>query len=202
MGWTARESNPGCLQAAGAWLWPLTPLLVPWSRKGRFIPLLPLQAVQPVHSLSACTGGHFNFFYLTDLVSNMDVQADSAANKRLCKGANKNKHVSDHMALKIRFVAHCKHISCPTLRPVSQCNIETWTLFLGAFANLRRKNISFVMFVRPSVLPSVWLSAWNSSDSTGMIFMKFGFSVFFENMSRKFKFRYNRTTITSTLDGD
>jgi hypothetical protein len=35
----------------------LTPhLLVPWSRKGRAIPLLTLWAVQ---SLSACTGAHF-----------------------------------------------------------------------------------------------------------------------------------------------
>jgi hypothetical protein len=31
------------------------PLLVPWSRKGRAIPLLPLWAVRPVQSLSACT---------------------------------------------------------------------------------------------------------------------------------------------------
>jgi hypothetical protein len=32
-----------------------SPLLVPWSRKGRAIPLLPLWAVRPVQSLSACT---------------------------------------------------------------------------------------------------------------------------------------------------
>jgi len=31
------------------------PLLVPWSRKSRAIPLLPLWAVQPGQSLSACT---------------------------------------------------------------------------------------------------------------------------------------------------
>jgi len=31
------------------------PLLVPWSRKGRTIPLLPLLAVRSVQSLSACT---------------------------------------------------------------------------------------------------------------------------------------------------
>ena len=31
------------------------PLLVPWSRKSSVIPLLPLRAVQPVQSLSACT---------------------------------------------------------------------------------------------------------------------------------------------------
>jgi len=32
-----------------------SPLLVPWSRKSRAIPLLPLLAVRPVESLSACT---------------------------------------------------------------------------------------------------------------------------------------------------
>ena len=38
------------------------PLLVPWSRKNRAIPLLPLWAVRPVQSLSACTRVHFNFY--------------------------------------------------------------------------------------------------------------------------------------------
>ena len=37
------------------------PLLVPWSRKSRAIPLLPLWAVRPVQSLSACTRVHFTF---------------------------------------------------------------------------------------------------------------------------------------------
>jgi len=37
------------------------PLLVPWSRKFRAIPLLPLWAVRPVQSLSACTRVHFSF---------------------------------------------------------------------------------------------------------------------------------------------
>ena len=36
------------------------PLLVPWSRKSRAIPLLPLWAVRPVQSLSAYTRMHFN----------------------------------------------------------------------------------------------------------------------------------------------
>ena len=40
------------------------PLLVSWSRKSRAIPLLPLWAVRPVQSLSACTRVHFTFFYL------------------------------------------------------------------------------------------------------------------------------------------
>jgi hypothetical protein len=34
-------------------------LLVPWSIKSRAIPLLPLWAVRPVQSLSACTRVHF-----------------------------------------------------------------------------------------------------------------------------------------------
>ena len=37
----------------------LSPLLVPWSRKGSCIPLIPLWAVRPVQSLSACTRVHF-----------------------------------------------------------------------------------------------------------------------------------------------
>ena len=37
----------------------LSPLLVPWSRKSRAIPLLPLWAVWPVQSLSACIRVHF-----------------------------------------------------------------------------------------------------------------------------------------------
>ena len=40
------------------------PLVVPWSRKSRAIPLLPLRAVRPVQSLIACTGVHFTSFYL------------------------------------------------------------------------------------------------------------------------------------------
>ena len=38
------------------------PLLVPWSRKGIAIPLLPLWAVRPVQSLSARTRVHFTIF--------------------------------------------------------------------------------------------------------------------------------------------
>ena len=39
------------------------PLLVPWSRKGRAIPLLPVGAVRPVQSLSACTRVTFTFTF-------------------------------------------------------------------------------------------------------------------------------------------
>ena len=39
------------------------PLPGPWSWKSRAIPLLPLWAVRPVQSLSACTRVHFTFIY-------------------------------------------------------------------------------------------------------------------------------------------
>jgi len=51
-------SFPGVKSGRGVRLTP-HPLLMPWSRKGRAIPLLPLWAVRPVQSLSACTRVHF-----------------------------------------------------------------------------------------------------------------------------------------------
>jgi hypothetical protein len=76
----------------------------------------------------------------------------------------KNQHVLGHMALKIPR---------PSLRPVSKCNIGTWMSFLGAFANLRGKNINFVMSVRPTFLPSVRMSAWEKK-------IRFHWTVFYE----------------------
>jgi len=57
------ESFPGVKCGRSVTLTP-QPLLVPWSRKGRVIPLLPLWAVRPVQSLSACTRLHFNFYLI------------------------------------------------------------------------------------------------------------------------------------------
>jgi len=76
--WGARfsapvQTGPGAHPASctmGTWSFPgvkrgqsvtLTPhpLLVPWSRKSRAIPLLPLWVVRPLQSLSACTRVHF-----------------------------------------------------------------------------------------------------------------------------------------------
>jgi len=56
-------SFPGAKSGQGLLL-TTHPLLVPWSRKRRAIPLLPLWAVRPVQSLSACTRVHFTFYYL------------------------------------------------------------------------------------------------------------------------------------------
>jgi len=55
-------SFPGVKCGRGVLLTP-HPLLVPWSRKSRAIPLLPLWAVRPVQSLSACTRVHFSFTF-------------------------------------------------------------------------------------------------------------------------------------------
>ena len=51
---------PGANSGRGVTLTP-HPLLVPWSRKSRAIPLLPLWALLPVQSLSASTRVHFTF---------------------------------------------------------------------------------------------------------------------------------------------
>jgi len=55
-------SFPGVKSGRGVTLTP-HPLLVPWSRKSRAVPLLSLWAVRPVQSLSACTRVHFTFIY-------------------------------------------------------------------------------------------------------------------------------------------
>ena len=60
-------SFPGVKSGHGVTLTP-HPLLVPWSWRGRAIPLLPLWTVRPVQSLSASTGVHLTFtftFYRT-----------------------------------------------------------------------------------------------------------------------------------------
>ena len=57
------------------------------------------------------------------------------------------------------------------------------------------------MSVHPSVL-SANPFTWNNSAPTGKIFKKFDIWVFFENLSRKFKFHLNLTKITATLCED
>ena len=56
-------SFPGVKSGRGVTLTP-HPLLLPWSWKSRAIPPLPLRAVRPVQSLSACTRVHFTLLYL------------------------------------------------------------------------------------------------------------------------------------------
>ena len=58
-------SFPGVKSGRGVTLTP-HPLLVPWSRKSRAIPLLSLWAVRPVQSLSACKRVHFMYWNLNN----------------------------------------------------------------------------------------------------------------------------------------
>ena len=58
-----RGSFPGVTSGRGVTLTPHH-LLVPWSWKYRAIPLLPLWAVRPAQSLSACTRVQFTFTIL------------------------------------------------------------------------------------------------------------------------------------------
>ena len=51
-----------------------SPLLVPWSRNSRAIPLLPLWAVRPLQSLSACTRVHFTFTIIYQQRASMSVR--------------------------------------------------------------------------------------------------------------------------------
>ena len=55
------------------------PFLVPWSRKSRAIPLLPLWAVRPVQSLSACTRVHFTFYFMCVLHPGQVYKSQSAS---------------------------------------------------------------------------------------------------------------------------
>jgi len=58
-------------------------------------------------------------------------------------------------------------------------------LILGAFAKLRTVTIDFVMSVRPSVRPSICVEQLSShwTDFHELLYL-----IFFENLSRKFKF--------------
>jgi len=74
------QTGPGarpvsCTMGTGSFTWVNSgrgvtrtphPLLVPWSRKSKAIPLLPLWGVRPVQSLSACTRVHFTFTFTTN----------------------------------------------------------------------------------------------------------------------------------------
>jgi hypothetical protein len=62
------RSFPGVKSGQGMTLNP-HPLPVPWSWKGRAIPLLPLWAVRPVQSLSACTRVQFTLFTLSSVIN-------------------------------------------------------------------------------------------------------------------------------------
>ena len=70
--------------------------------------------------------------------------------------------------------------------------IETHLGFLGAFPELRKATIRFLLSVRPSVPMEQFGSHW--TDFQDILYL-----IFFENLSRKFKFHYNLARIAGTL---
>jgi hypothetical protein len=79
---TGPETHPAsCTMGTGSFPWGKerpgrdadpSPLLVPWSRQSRNIPLLPLWALRPVKRLSACTRVTFTFkFFLPHSLTSM-----------------------------------------------------------------------------------------------------------------------------------
>jgi len=95
------------------------PLLVPWSRKGRAMPLLPLWAVRPVQSLSACTRVHFTCFYHC---------ISPKRHKNTAKGAK-------HFANKVLLLKQITTSTDPT--PLKQSAIRaTWSVH--RYKNIKR----------------------------------------------------------------
>jgi hypothetical protein len=78
---------------------------------------------------------------------------------------------------KKRIVITNEQTASSIARPEVQKYHCSPTLLLGAFANLRKASISFVMSVRPS--------ACNNSAPTGRIFMKFDFWIFFRKICQE-----------------
>jgi len=79
-------------------------------------------------------------------------------------------------------------------QPLSYTSLKT---ILRRFRKIAKSDYYFRHFCL-----SVHPSALNNSVPTGRIFIKFGTCVFFENLSRKFKFHWNPTRITFTLYED
>jgi hypothetical protein len=88
-------------------------------------------------------------------------------------------------AVTLVFKAVCKHWSSDFWCD-SNCNFQP--VFKANSQNCEKQPFA-----------SSCLSAWNNSPPTGRSFMKFCIWVFFENLSRKFKFHSNLSRITDTL---
>jgi hypothetical protein len=82
------------------------------------------------------------------------------------------------------IIAVCSEIHTKHINTLCGQNVG----FLGAFAKLRKATVNFVICL--SVCPS------NNSPPAVRIVVKSDTQVFFENLSRKLKFHYNRTRIT------
>jgi len=91
---------------------------------------------------------------------------------------------------KIHYVPRSKHFS-------SRCKKQS--AYQEQLKNCEKQILaSSCLSVRPSVRPSICRHG-NSRLPMNMIFMKFDIWVFFENLSRKYKFHYNRIRLTGTV---
>ena len=95
-------------------------------------------------------------------------------------------------ALQSNYGSVLKRPCCLFLHPL---NLLFAAIF-GAFAELGKAPVSFVLYVCTSVRPP---SAWNNSAPLDLFSIKFGISVFFKSVSKKFKFHYNLTRIAGNL---
>jgi len=96
----------------------------------------------------------------------------------------------------------------------SLMQVEVNTIHISRlfFFSLRYISISFRHFRKISkrlsassclsVCLSVCPPIWNNSDLTGKIFVKFYIWLFFNNLSRKFKFHWNLTRLAGALHED
>ena len=96
----------------------LQPLLVLWSRKNRAIPLLPLWAVRPVQSLSACKRVHFTFTFNLSTKFHENLSSENRADvygqmegyeeAKRCFSRSREKHL-------LAYVLTIFSSSCPTV---------------------------------------------------------------------------------------
>ena len=118
------------LGVKSGWVMMLTPhpLLMPWSWKGRAIPLLPLWAVRPVQSLSACTRVHFTFYIIIFINNKRAIELEVCTsqfclNSSFSKGTDTLSLVTGHWN-KSTHVKWMKQFTC-TL--VSNLIVTFWT---------------------------------------------------------------------------
>jgi len=79
-------------------------------------------------------------------------------------------------------------VACMRILPVSP-------IFARRLRNIAKSDIRFIIL-------SVPLSAWKNSSTIERVITKFDMGVFFENLSKMFKFHQNLTRITGTLHED
>ena len=109
---------PGVKIGRGVTLTP-HPLLMPWSSKGRAIPLLLLRAVRPVQSLSACTRVTFTFF-LTAYTPTVVYRYAALIENRNTKVMQVLKQYVKHNLHKFSNTQHCcqYQVTHPLRQPV------------------------------------------------------------------------------------